>query len=177
MTITYNIDPAHSGVHFSVRHLMISTVRGNFSGVKGTVTHDPESPAATTIEAEIDVNTVSTNDEKRDGHLKTADFFDVEKYPVMTFKSTKVTSGTSSEYTIVGDLTLHGVTKPVVLEVEEVAEQAKDPWGFTRLGVTAKGKVKRSEFNLVWNAPLETGGVVISDDVKIEFDIQLVKAS
>ena len=177
MPITYNIDAAHSGVHFSVRHLMISTVRGSFSGVKGTVTHDPENPTATTIEAEVDVNTVNTNDEKRDGHLKTADFFDVEKYPVMTFKSTEVTSGTSSEYTIAGELTLHGVTKPVVLEVEEVAEQAKDPWGFTRLGVTAKGKLKRSDFNLVWNAPLETGGVVISDDVKVEFDIQLVKAA
>jgi polyisoprenoid-binding protein YceI len=177
MTITYNIDPAHSGVHFSVRHLMISTVRGSFCGIKGTVAHDSENPSSTTIDVEIDVDTVTTNDAKRDGHLKTADFFDVEKYPVMTFKSTGVTSGTSSVYTIAGNLTLHGVTKPVVLDVEEVAEQAKDPWGLSRVGVTAKSKLKRSDFDLVWNAPLETGGFVISDDVKIEFDIQLVKAA
>jgi polyisoprenoid-binding protein YceI len=176
MKATYTIDPAHSGVHFSVRHLMISTVRGSFSGVKGTVVHDPDDPSATTLDAEIDVNTITTNDATRDGHLKTADFFDAATYPLITYKSTKVTKGSGSSYTLVGDLTLHGVTKPVVLDVEEVTEEMKDGWGGTRVGATAKGKLKRSEFGLVWNAPLETGGFVISDEVKIEFDIQLKKA-
>lgn len=176
MIATYNIDRAHSGVHFSVRHLMISTVRGGFSGVNGTIVHDTENPDATTIEAEVDVKTITTNDEKRDGHLLSPDFFDAEKFPAITYKSTQVTKGTASAYTVVGDLTLHGVTKPVVLDVEEVSEETKDPWGMTRIGVTAKGKLKRSDFGLVWNAVLETGGVAISDEVKIEFDIQMVKA-
>jgi polyisoprenoid-binding protein YceI len=176
MTNTYQIDASHSGVHFSIRHLMISTVRGSFSGVKGTVVHDPADPSATTLEAEVDVHTISTNDEKRDGHLKSPDFFDAAQFPVMTFKSTQVTKGTSSAYTVVGDLTLHGHTKPVVLEVEEVSEDTKDPWGNTRIGATAKGKLKRSDFGLVWNAAMETGGVMLGDEVKIEFDIQLVKA-
>jgi polyisoprenoid-binding protein YceI len=176
MKATYQIDPAHSGVHFSVRHLMISTVRGSFSGVKGTVIHDPDDPSASALDAELDVNTISTNDEKRDAHLKSPDFFDTATYPTMTYKSTEVKKASGSEYTLVGDLTLHGVTKPVVLNVEEVSEETKDPWGSTRIGVTAKGKLKRSDFGLEWNAALETGGIMIGDDVKIEFDIQLVKA-
>ncbi len=175
MKATYTIDPAHSGVQFSVRHLMISTVRGTFSGVKGTVIHDPEDPSAAALDAEIDVNTVSTGDEKRDAHLKAPDFFDIAEFPVITYKSTQVTKGPGSSYTVVGDLTLHGVTKPVTLDVEEVSEEAKDPWGNTRIGATAKGKLKRSDFGLVWNAILETGGVMVSDEVKLEFDLQLVK--
>jgi polyisoprenoid-binding protein YceI len=176
MKATYEIDPTHSGVHFSVRHLMISTVRGSFSGVKGTVVHDPEDPSATTLDVEVDINTISTNDEKRDGHLKSADFFDAANFPIMSFKSLQVTKGTSASYTVTGDLTLHGVTKPVNLDVEEVSEETKDPYGKTRIGATAKGKLKRSDFGLVWNAALETGGFMIGDDVKIEFDIQLVKS-
>jgi polyisoprenoid-binding protein YceI len=175
MKATYQIDSAHSGVHFSVRHLMISTVRGSFSGVKGTVVHDPDNPLATTMEAEVDINTVNTNDEKRDGHLKSPDFFDAAKFPVMTYKSSQVTKGTSTDYTVAGDLTLHGVTKPVTLSVEEVSGETKDPWGKTRIGATAKGKLNRSDFGLVWNAALETGGVMVGDEVKIEFDIQMVK--
>jgi polyisoprenoid-binding protein YceI len=176
MKATYNIDPSHSCVNFSVRHLMISTVRGSFSGVKGTIVHDTQDPTATTIEAQVDVNTITTNDPTRDGHLKSPDFFDAEKYPHMTYTSAGVAKGTSSEYTIAGDLTLHGVTKPVTLEVEELSEETKDGWGKTRIGVTAKGKLKRSDFGLAFNMPLEGGGVVIGDEVKITFDIQLVKA-
>jgi polyisoprenoid-binding protein YceI len=175
MQATYQIDPAHSGVHFSIRHLMISTVRGSFSGVKGTIVHDPENPLATTLEAEVDIRTINTNDEKRDGHLKSADFFDVEKYPVMTYKSSKVTKGDSTDYTVVGDLTLHGVTKPVTLTVDETSDPVKDPWGNTRVGATAKAKLSRSDFGLVWNAAMETGGVMLGDDVKIEFDIEMVR--
>lgn len=177
MKATYNIDPTHSGVQFQIRHLMISTVRGSFTGLKGTVTHDTEDPSNTTIEAEVRVDSITTNDEKRDGHLKSPEFFDTAKYPVMTYKSTKVTAKGDGGYTVNGDLTLHGVTKPVVLDVEEVTEETKDPWGNTRIGATAKGKLKRSDFGLVWNAPLETGGVMLGDDVKIEFDIQMVKAA
>ena len=176
MKTTYQIDAAHSGVHFSVRHLMISTVRGSFAGVKGTVVHDPDNPMGTSIEAEVDVNSVNTNDQKRDGHLKSPDFFDTANYPVMKFKSTAVTKGDDVAYTVVGDLTLHGVTKPVTLDVHEVSEETKDPWGHTRVGATAKGKLKRSDFGLVWNAPIETGGVMLGDEIKIEFDIQMVKA-
>ncbi len=176
MKNTYQIDASHSGIHFSVRHLMISTVRGSFAGVTGTVVHDTDNPGATTIEAEVDVNSVNTNDEKRDGHLKSPDFFDVATYPVMKFQSTGVTKGTDIAYTVTGDLTLHGVTKPVTLDVHEVSEEAKDPWGNTRIGATAKGKLKRSDFGLSWNAPLETGGVMLGDEIKIEFDLEMIKA-
>lgn len=176
MKATYQIDPAHSGVHFSIRHLMISTVRGNFSGVKGTVVHDHDDPSGDTLEAEVDVATINTSDEKRDGHLKSPDFFDAAQFPVMTFKSSKVSKVSEGVYSVLGDLTLHGVTKPVTLAVDEVSEETKDPWGKTRIGVTAKTKINRGDFGLVWNAALEAGGVVIGDEVKIDFDIQLVKA-
>jgi polyisoprenoid-binding protein YceI len=175
MKATYQIDPSHSGVHFSIRHLMISTVRGSFAGVQGTIVHDSDDPSATTVEAEVDIRTINTNDEKRDAHLISADFLDAEKFPVMTYKSTKVTKGTGTDYTVVGDLTLHGVTKPVSLSVEETSDPMTDPWGNTRIGVTAKAKLSRSDFGLVWNAALETGGVMVGDEVKIEFDIQMVK--
>ena len=152
MKATYQIDPSHSGVHFSIRHLMISTVRGSFAGVQGTIVHDSDDPSATTVEAEVDIRTINTNDEKRDAHLISADFLDAEKFPVMTYKSTKVTKGTGTDYTVVGDLTLHGVTKPVSLSVEETSDPMTDPWGNTRIGVTAKAKLSRSDFGLVWNA-------------------------
>ncbi len=173
---TYQIDPVHSSVQFVVRHMMVSNVRGTFSGVKGTVSYDPADPSAATIEAVVDVNTVNTHDEKRDAHLKAADFFDTATYPEMTFKGKKVVKKGDSEFDVTGDLTLHGVSKEVVLHVEEVSEEAKDPWGGTRIGATAKSKIKRSDFGLTWNAALETGGLMVGDDVKIEFDLQFVKA-
>jgi len=175
MKNTYQIDATHSHVQFAVRHLMVSNVKGTFSGVTGTVTFDPAKPGDTTIDATVDVNTVNTNDEKRDGHLKSPDFFDVAKYPVMTFKSTHVASA-GEGHTVKGDLTLHGVTKEVTLSVEEVSDEAKDPYGNVKIGATVKGKIKRSDFGLSWNAPLETGGVIIGDDVKLEFDLQFLKA-
>ena len=176
MPIQYNIDPAHSSVHFSVRHLMVSNVRGSFSGVKGSVTIDPSQPERDSVEADIDVNTIGTNDEKRDAHLKSPDFFDAAQYPKMTFRSTRVEKTGSDSYRVTGDLTLHGVTKAVTLDVEDVTEEAKDPWGSTRIGASAKGKLKRSDFGLTWNAPLEAGGFMVGDDVKLEFDLQFVRA-
>jgi len=177
MRNTYQIDAAHSSLQFSVRHLMVSNVRGTFSGVTGTVSYDPDKPTETTIEASLDVNSVSTNDEKRDGHLKSPDFFDVAQYPVMTFKSKRVEGGTAKEQKVVGDLTLHGVTKEVTLIVDEISNEAKDPWGNTKIGATAKGKLKRSDFGLTWNAPMETGGFMVGDDVKIEFDLEFLKVA
>ena len=175
MSNTYRIDPAHSNLQFSVRHMMMSNGRGTFTGVSGTVTYDDANPSASAIEAVIDVSTVNTYDEKRDGHLKTAEFFDVEQYPRMTFRSTNVEKKGANEFEVTGDLTLHGVTKPVVLAVEEVSGEQQDPWGSTRIGASAKGKIKRSEFGLTWNAALEAGGVMVGDDVKLDFELQMVK--
>ena len=176
MTNKYEIDPAHSSLQFTVRHLMISNVRGAFSGVHGSVTFDRVDPASASIEATVDIASVNTNDQARDGHLKSGDFFDVEKYPTITFRSTKVEKKSDSEFTVIGDLTLHGVTKPVSLQVDELTGEAKDPWGKTRFGASAKTKLKRSDFGLTYNAALETGGVMVGDEVKLDFELEFVKA-
>ena len=176
MTNKYEIDPAHSSLQFTVRHLMISNVRGAFSGVHGSVTFDQADPASASIEATVDIASVNTNDQARDGHLKSGDFFDVEKYPTITFRSTKVEKKSDSEFTVIGDLTLHGVTKPVTLQVDELTGEAKDPWGKTRFGASAKTKLKRSDFGLTYNAALETGGVMVGDEVKLDFELEFVKA-
>jgi polyisoprenoid-binding protein YceI len=176
MKTTYEIDPAHSSVQFSIRHLMVTNVRGSFKGVKGTVTYDPDSPATSTVRAIIDAGTISTNDNERDAHVKGADFLDVERYPTIEFKSTSVKKSGATGLEVTGDLTVHGITKPVVLNVEEISPETKDPWGNTRIGASAKTKIKRSDFGLKWNAPLETGGVLVGDDVKLEFELEFVKA-
>jgi polyisoprenoid-binding protein YceI len=176
MAETYTIDPAHSSIQFSIRHMMVSNVRGAFTGVKGAIVHDAANPANSSIDAEIDVNTINTNDVNRDAHLKTAEFFDVEKYPTMKFVSKKVEKTGDNEYKATGDLTIHGVTKQVVLTVDEVSPEGKDPWGNTRIGASAKGKINRKDFGLTWTAALETGGVLVGDEVKLEFDIEAIKA-
>lgn len=175
MKTVYAIDPAHSSAQFTIRHLMISNVRGDFKSVKGTVVYDPENLAASSIEAEIDVNSLNTRDENRDTHVKSAEFFNVEKYPSITFKSTKVEREGEGEFKITGGLTILGVTKEVVLKVEGPSDEAKDPWGNVRIGASATTKIKRSDYGLTWNAALETGGVMLGDDVKIELDVELVK--
>jgi Uncharacterized conserved protein len=175
MKTVYTIDPAHSSAQFTIRHLMISNVRGDFKSVKGTVVYDPENLAASSIEAEIDVNSLNTRDENRDAHVKSAEFFNVEKYPSITFKSTKVEREGEGEFKITGGLTILGVTKEVVLKVEGPSDEAKDPWGNVRIGASATTKIKRSEYGLTWNAALETGGVMLGDEVKIELDVELVK--
>jgi len=178
MRSTYTIDPAHSSAHFVVRHMMISNVRGGFGTVKGTVTYDPDDPSNTSIEAEIDVNSINTLDPQRDAHLKSADFLHAEQYPTITFKSKKVESTGSDELRVTGDLTIHGVTREVVLKVEEEpSPESKDPFGNVRVGASATTKIKRSDFGLTWNAALETGGILVGDDLKIELEISMIKAA
>jgi polyisoprenoid-binding protein YceI len=177
MKTTYQIDPAHSGAHFTVRHMMITNVHGSFKRMKGTVAHDSENPAGSTIEAEIDAASINTNDDQRDTHLRSADFLDVEKYPTITFRSTNVERTGEGEWKVTGDLTIHGVTRPVVLQVEGPEAESKDPWGNLRTGASARTKIKRSDFGLTWNSALEAGGVLVGDELKIELDLSLIKAA
>lgn len=177
MKTTYTIDPAHSSAQFVIRHMMITNVRGGFSSVKGTVEFDAANPSDSSVDVVIDANSIKTLDEQRDAHLKSADFLDVEKYPTITFKSTKVTPGSDGEATVTGDLTIHGVTKPVTLKVEGPTAEGKDPWGNIRIGASATTKIKRSDFGLTWNAALETGGIMVADELKVELDVQMIKAA
>lgn len=171
---TWSIDPTHSNVEFSVRHMMIATVKGRFGDVQGRVEFDESDPTTATIDVTIDAASVDTRTPQRDEHLRSADFFDVEKFPTLTFKSRTV-SAKGDDLKVTGDLTLHGHTREVVLDVTPLGRQS-DPWGGVRAGFEATGKIKRSDFGLTWNQALETGGVVVSDDVKIALDIELVKA-
>ena len=175
-TTTWNLDPVHSVAEFKVKHMMISNVKGSFPKVSGVLTFDETDLSKSNVEASIDVSSIHTRDEQRDGHLKSPDFFDVEKYPTMTFKSTKVTATGAGEGTVEGDLTIRDVTKKVVFAVEGPTEPGKDPWGNTRIGVSATTKISRKDFGLVWNAALETGGVLVGDDVTITLDVQFIKA-
>jgi polyisoprenoid-binding protein YceI len=172
---TYVIDPAHSTADFRVRHLMISNVRGEFSGISGTVVFDAKNPANSKIDATIDTTTINTREPQRDAHMKSADFFDVEKYPTITFKSKKVAAAGFGEWKVTGDLTIHGVTKEVVLNVEGPAPEVKDPWGNIKTGASATTKINRKDFGLMWNAALETGGVVVGDEVSVDLDLELTK--
>ena len=172
---SYTIDPVHSVADFKVRHMMITNVRGEFSGVSGTVVVDHENPANSKVEAKIDVNTIQTRDPQRDTHLKSADFLDAEKFPTITFVSKKVAKNGSDDYAVTGDLTIHGVTKPVTFHVEGPTAEAKDPWGNVKTGATAETKINRKDFGLVWNVALETGGVLVGEDVKISLDVELTR--
>jgi polyisoprenoid-binding protein YceI len=172
---TWKIDPAHSSAQFVVRHMMITNVRGGFSGLQGTVVYDPDDLSASSVDVTIDVNTLSTGDANRDAHVKSAEFLDVENYPTITFKSKKITKD-GDGLKITGDLTVHGVTKEVALNVDGPSEEQKDPWGNIRVGASATTKIKRSDFGLTWNAALETGGIMLGDDLKLEVDVSLIKA-
>ena len=175
--VSYTIDPAHSGAGFKIRHLMIAYVRGGFSGVTGTVISDPTDPTNTKVDASVDVSTLHTHDPKRDEHVKGADFLNVEKYPTITFVSKSVTPDGKDQYKLVGDLTLHGITKEVTLEVDSSPAEAKDPWGNLRRGASATTVIKRSDFGLTYNAPLETGGLILGDEVHLHVDVELIKKS
>jgi polyisoprenoid-binding protein YceI len=173
---TWNIDASHSNAHFSVRHMMITNVHGEFQKLSGTVEYDAERPEATKVTASIDASTINTREEKRDAHLKSADFLDVEKYPTIEFVS-KSAKATSDGLELKGDLTIHGTTREVTLAVEGPTSAQKDPWGNTRIGAVATTKIKRSEFNMVWNVALEAGGILVGEDVKITLDVSLIKAA
>ncbi|HJY81651.1 MAG TPA: YceI family protein, partial [Candidatus Binatia bacterium] len=160
---------------FAVRHLMVSTVRGEFSKVSGTVNLDEQDPTKSSIEATIDTASINTRVEKRDQHLKSPDFLDVAKYPTIAFKSKKIEKVSDTNFKVTGDLTLHGVTKEVVLEVEGSTKASKDPSGNLRIGGVATTKINRQDFGVQWNKALETGGVVVGDEVTITIDVELTK--
>ncbi|HEU0007490.1 MAG TPA: YceI family protein, partial [Terriglobia bacterium] len=157
------------------RHLMIATVRGEFRKVAGTINMDEKDISNSSVEAVIDAATIDTREERRDNHLKSADFFDVAKFPTITFKSKSVTRQGEGKFKVAGDLTLHGVTKPVILDVEGLTNQIKDQRGNIKTGAVATTKINRSEFGLTWNRAVETGGVAVSDEVGVTIDLELVK--
>jgi polyisoprenoid-binding protein YceI len=175
-TTTWNLDPTHSHAEFKVKHMMISNVKGSFSGLAGKLVEDTVSPTGSSLDASISVSSLSTGDVQRDGHLKSADFFDAEKFPQMTFKSTKVEKKGEEDYAVTGDLTIHGVTKPVTFAVEGPSQPGKDPYGNIRIGLSATTKINRKDFGLSWNAALETGGILIGEDVQISLEVQFIKA-
>ena len=175
-TTTWNIDPAHTVAEFKVKHMMIANVKGHFSGVSGVLIRDESNPANDRIEATIEAASIHTRDEQRDAHLKSADFFHVEKFPTLHFKSTGVNVLADGEVSVEGDLTIRGVTRNVRFAVEGPTPPAKDPWGNTRIGVSADTKINRKDFGLTWNAALETGGILVGDDITITLDAQFVKA-
>lgn len=169
----WSIDPAHTSVTFGVRHMMVSTVRGEFQKVTGTVTWDPAQPDATTIEASLDVASINTREAQRDAHLKSADFLDVEKYPTIEFRSRGIGRSMAGGVEIVGELTIHGTTRVITLQVEGPTPEYKNPWGQTVMGASAKTTIKRSEFGMTWNTVLEAGGLLVGDDISIQLDVEL----
>lgn len=172
LAATWTLDPAHSSVQFSVRHMMLSNVRGEFGKVGGTVTGDEATPTAAAITATIDAASINTREAKRDEHLKSADFLDVAKFPTITFTSKKIEAAGPGTFKVTGDLTLHGVTKEVVLDVSDLTPPVKDPSGKTRAGVTASTKINRKDFGVNWSKAMDNGGVVVGDDVAITVDVE-----
>lgn len=174
-TSTWTVDPSHAAAQFSVKHMMISNVRGQFSNISGTLELNEKDISKSSVNVEIDASTVDTRNEKRDGHLKSPDFFDVGKYPKMTFKSTKVTKAGTGKLEVTGDLTIRGITKPVTLAVDGPTPEMKSPWGSTVRGFTATAKINRKDFGLSWNKALEAGGVVVGEQVTITIDLEVIK--
>ena len=174
---TWTIDPNHSNVGFKVRHLMVSNVKGVFGKVQGVVDIDDQDLTRSRASATIDTTSIDTRLAKRDEHLKSADFLDVAKFPVMTFTSTKVEAAGSGKLKVTGDLTLHGITRSVVLEVEGPSQMAKDPMGNLRRGASAETKINRKDFGLTWNKAMEAGGVLVGDEVVISIDLEMIKAA
>jgi polyisoprenoid-binding protein YceI len=173
---TWNIDPAHSAAEFKVKHMMISNVKGHFAKVTGVLTLDEADLANFRVEALIEAASLETRDAQRDAHLKSADFLDVEKFPALSFKSTRISLVRDGELAIEGDLTIRGVTRKALFSAEGPTPPAKDPWGNTRVGVSATTKISRKDFGLTWNAALEGGGILVGDEVTITLDVQFVKA-
>jgi polyisoprenoid-binding protein YceI len=171
----WQIDPAHSAAHFSVRHLMISNVRGEFGKVSGNIVLDPSDLTKSTVEVSVDATTINTREPQRDEHLRSADFFDVANHPAITFRSKQITAAGAGRFKVTGDLTIRGVTRAVTFDVDGPTPPVKDPWGNVRAGVSATAKINRKDFGLVWNALTEAGGVVVGDEVSITFEAELVQ--
>ncbi len=171
----WDVDPAHSHAQFKVRHLMISNVKGEFTKLTGSAKIDSADITRSSVEASIDAASISTRDAQRDGHLKSPDFFDVEKYPTISFRSTKISRTADGAIEAAGDLTIHGVTKQIVFEVDGPTPETKDPLGNTRIGVEATTTIDRKDFGLTWNSTLETGGVMVGDKVTITVDVEFLK--
>jgi len=172
--MAWQIDQSHSEIQFSAKHLMISTVRGRFNSYTGTVEGDEQNPTAAKVDVQIDASSLVTGDEKRDGHLRSPDFLDVEQFPYITFKSSRVQQVDATHGKLVGELTIRDVTKEVVLDFE-YAGQAKTPWGTTSAGFNASTKINRKDWNLNWNVALETGGWLVGDTITINIELELVK--
>ena len=175
-TTTWKIDPVHSIAEFRVKHMMISNVRGQFTGVTGTLTYDESDIARSRVEASIDVSTLDTRDVQRDTHLKSPDFFDLEKFPTLSFKSSRISRKGDGALVVAGPMTIHGISREVEFAVEGPTAPVKDPWGNTRIGITATTKINRTNFGLTFNAALETGGVLVGEDVAITLELEFVKA-
>lgn len=174
MSNTYQIDPSHSTASFSIKHMMIAKVHGGFEKISGTLTYDAANPAKSSVQVSIETASINTREPQRDAHLKSPDFFDIEKYPTITFKSTRV-EGSGGELKVIGDLTIHGVSQQVTLDVDGPSDEMKDPWGNIKIGASGSTKIKRKDFGLTWNAALEAGGFLVGDDVTINLDVQFVK--
>ena len=173
-TTTWTVDPTHAEIGFAVKHLMISTVRGRFGTVEGKVVFNETDPSKSTIDVTVDIASIDTRQEMRDNHLRSPDFFDVENHPKMHFVSKRVVGDVGDEFKVIADLTIRGTTREVTLDVS-LTGRGNDPWGNERMGFEAKGKIRRSEFGLVWNQALEAGGVAVGDEVKISIDVELIK--
>jgi polyisoprenoid-binding protein YceI len=171
---TWTIDPSHSTVEFVAKHMMITTVKGRFAELEGTIVADEANIGDSTVEVTMQAASLDTRSEQRDAHLRSPDFLDVETYPTVTFRSTRI-EGTKDEFQLTGDLTIRGVTRPITLDVTFEGE-GKDPWGGTRASFSAKGKFDRRDFGLTWNVALETGGILVSNEVKINIEAQVVAA-
>jgi polyisoprenoid-binding protein YceI len=171
---TWKLDPTHSHVEFKVRHMMISYVKGSFTGLSGTLTEHPADKALSSIDATIDVNTISTGNAQRDAHLKSADFLDAAQFGTMIFRSSRVQPKGEGRYDVTGDLTIHGRTRQQTFVVEGPTAPGKDPSGNTRIGLSATTKINRKDYGLNWNAALETGGILVGDDVNITIEAQFL---
>jgi polyisoprenoid-binding protein YceI len=172
---TWAIDPAHTDVGFAVKHLMISTVRGRFGSVRGTIQLDEADLAGSSVEVEIDAASIDTRQEQRDAHLRSADFFDVEAFPLITFRSRAVQSAGDGRFKVIGDLTIHGVTREVTLDATDEG-RGIDPWGNQKAAFAAETRIDRRDFGLGWNQALETGGVLVANEIRITLDVQAVRA-
>ena len=175
-TTTWNIDPAHSVAEFKVKHMMIANVKGHFSKVSGSLTLNETDLDKSRIEATIDAASIETRDAQRDGHLRSADFLDVEKFPTLSFKSSHIRIVRDGELAVEGDLTIHGVTRKAVFTVEGPTPPTKDPWGNTRVAVAGTTKINRKDYGLTWNATLEAGGILVGEEVTITLEVEFVKS-